>query len=205
MRELADAAGITSVSGAAAARRRRHQGRRRDSAQGDEAERVPLPITPAPPTPWNKTITAHRRFAMRTASLPNIKRLKDATGGTVNDVVMAICAGGLREYLLAPRRTARPPAAGDGAGVDPHRRGGRPVDQPGVGIVADLPTDCDDPLERVARCREAMLDAKRQFELVPADELVDITQFSSPVLATAAVRLASRLRLADRVARRSTW
>jgi WS/DGAT C-terminal domain len=35
--------------------------------------------------------------------------------------------------------------------------------------------------------------------MVPADELVDLTQFSTPVLATSAVRLASRLRLADRI------
>jgi diacylglycerol O-acyltransferase / wax synthase len=67
-------------------------------------------------------------------------------------------------------------------------------------IVADLPTDSADPLERVARCREAMLDAKRLFNLVPANELVDVNRFSTPVLATSAVRLASRLRLADRIA-----
>ena len=133
-------------------------------------------------------------------SLDNIKRLKDATGGTVNDVVMAICAGGLARVPAAPRRAARPPAAGDGAGVDPHRRRGRSVDQPGLGIVADLPTDEPDPLERVARCREAMNAAKRQFELVPAAALVDLTQYSSPVVATSAIRLAARLRLADRVA-----
>ena len=73
------------------------------------------------------------------------------------------------------------------------------MDQPGVDDLADLPTDCPDPLERVARCREAMGAAKRQFQLVPAEALVDIAQFSSPVLATAGVRLASQLRLADRI------
>jgi hypothetical protein len=67
-------------------------------------------------------------------------------------------------------------------------------------IVADLPTDCADPLERVARCRQAMLDGKRLFDLVPANELIDATRYSIPVLATSAVRLASRLRLADRIA-----
>jgi hypothetical protein len=66
-------------------------------------------------------------------------------------------------------------------------------------IVAELPTDCADPVERVARCRKAMQDAKRLHELIPAAELVDLTQYSAPVLATAAVRLASRLRLAERV------
>ena len=79
------------------------------------------------------------------------------------------------------------------------------MDQPGVGIVADLPTDCADPIERVARCRAAMDAAKRQFELLPAEAMVDITQYSSPVVATAAIRLASQLRLADRVRCRSTW
>ena len=68
------------------------------------------------------------------------------------------------------------------------------------GLVVDLPTDCADPIERVARCREAMDAAKRQFELVPAEALVDITQYSSPVVATSAIRLAARLRLADRMA-----
>ena len=72
----------------------------------------------------------------------------------------------------------------------------RHVDQPGV--RASSPTcrpTVDDPIERVARCREAMDAAKRQFELVPAEALVDITQYSSPVVATAAIRLASQLRL----------
>jgi len=49
-------------------------------------------------------------------------------------------------------------------------------------------------------CREAMDEGKRQFELVPAAALVDIQQYSSPVVATSAIRLAARLKLADRVA-----
>jgi diacylglycerol O-acyltransferase / wax synthase len=117
---LADAAGIHGV-GSAAARAGAAVKAVAQLGRGDRPK-ISLPTTAAPPTPWNKTITGHRRFAMRTTSLHNVKRLKDATGGTVNDIVMAICAGGLREYLLAPRRPAQPPAAGDGAGVDPHRR-----------------------------------------------------------------------------------
>ena len=136
---------------------------------------------------------------MRTSSLENIKRLKEATGGTVNDVVMAICAGGLREYLLRhdalpdrPLRAMVPVSIRTGDETDPWTNRVS-------GIVADLPTDCADPVERVARCREAMTAAKRQFELVPAAALVDLTQFSSPVLATSAARLATQLRLADRI------
>jgi len=67
------------------------------------------------------------------------------------------------------------------------------------GLVVALPTHLELPMERVGACREAMDRAKRQFELVPAEALVDIQQYSSPVVATAATRLASRLKLADRI------
>jgi len=188
VRRLADAESAAAVSGAGL------------KAVARIGKGAPLPMRPAPPTPWNKTITGHRRFAMRTASLPNIKRLKDATGGTVNDIVMAVCAGALREYLLAhdalpdrPLRAMVPASIRTGQEDDPWTNRVS-------AIVVDLPTDCEDPLERVARCHAAMLDAKRLHDLLPTDELVGMTQFSAPVLATSAVRLASRLRLADRVA-----
>jgi WS/DGAT/MGAT family acyltransferase len=194
---LADAAGIHSVSSAAG---RAGAAIKWVAQLGRSAgPGISLPKVAAPPTPWNKTITGHRRFAMRTSSLANIKRLKDATGGTVNDVVMAICAGGLREYLLAhdalpdrPLRAMVPVSIRTGEEDDPWTNRVSAT-------VAELPTDCGDPVERVARCHQAMQGAKRLHELVPATELVDLTRYSAPVLATAAVRLASRLRLADRV------
>jgi diacylglycerol O-acyltransferase / wax synthase len=198
VRQLADTAGIDSVSSAAT---RAGAGIKAIARLGkDDGPSIRLPTTPAPPTPWNKNITSHRRLAMRTTSLNNVKRLKDATGGTVNDIVMAICAGGLRQYLLAhdalpdrPLRAMVPVSIRTGEEEDPWTNRVS-------AIVAELPTDCADPLERVARCRQAMLDAKRLFNLVPANELVDITRFSPPVLATAALRLVSRLRVGDRIA-----
>jgi WS/DGAT/MGAT family acyltransferase len=195
-RQFADGAGITGLSSAAT---QASAALKRIAQPSGDGARASLPTTAAPPTPWNRTITPHRRFAMRTSSLDNIKRLKSATGGTVNDVVMAICAGALREYLLRhdalpdrPMRAAVPVSIRTGDESDPW------TNRVSM-IIADLPTDCPDPLERVARCRQAMSAAKRQFKLVPAAALVDVAQFSSPVLATAAVRLASQLRLADRV------
>ena len=198
VRHLADAAGINSVHGAAATAAAGIKGIARIGS--GKRTNLPLPITSAPATPWNRTITGHRRFAMRTASLPNIKRLKDATGGTVNDIVIAVCAGALREYLIAhdalpdrPLRAMVPASIRTGAEDDPWTNRVS-------AIVVDLPTDCDDPLERVARSRAAMRDAKRLLDLVPTDDIADVAQFSTPMLTTSAVRLASRLRLADRVA-----
>ncbi|MFV0307807.1 MAG: WS/DGAT/MGAT family O-acyltransferase [Desertimonas sp.] len=196
VRDVASAAGLTSVASAAS---QAAKAVKRIAAPEQGQSRVAVPTSPAPPTPWNKAITQHRRFAIRTSSLSNIKAIKDATGGTVNDVVMAICAGGLRTYLLRhdalpdrPLRAMVPVSIRTGNETDPWTNRVS-------SLVAELPTDEPDPVVRVARCREAMQAAKRNFELVPAEALVDITQFSSPVLATAAIRLSSRLGVADRV------
>jgi len=172
---------------------------KRNVGDVDEPARATLPLTPAPPTPWNKSITAHRRFAMRAASLSNLKVLKDATGGTLNDVVMAICTGALRQYLIehdalpdAPLRAMVPVSIRTGKEEDPWTNRV-------ASIVAELPTDCDDPLERVERCRDAMLAAKRQFDLVPADSLAQATDYTSPVIAASAIRLVARTKLSDRL------
>ena len=189
VRDFAESAGLTSVGAVAT---RAGSAIRTMVAPGD-GPRVNLPISAAPPTPWNRSITAHRRFGMRSSSLDNIKRLKDATGGTVNDVVMAICAGALRAYLTEhgaltdrPLRAMVPVSirTGDEDDTWTNRVSG---------LVVDLPTNLADPLERVARCREAMLEGKQQFELVPAEALIDIQQYAPPVVATSAIRLAARV------------
>ncbi len=198
VRDFADAAGIASVSGAATQAR---EAIKSIAGRGtpDERDRVQLPTIQAPPTPWNKAVTPNRRFAMRHAALANVKALKDATGGTLNDVVMAICAGALREYLIehdalpdAPLQAMVPVSIRTGDEDDPWTNRVS-------ALVAELPTDCDDPLERVQRCHEAMNAGKRQFDLLPAESMVDAANFVSPVIASTATGLVQRLKLADRL------
>ena len=55
---------------------------------------------PAPRTPWNRPITPHRRFAYTTIPLEDAKKVRRADGCTFNDVVMALCSGTLRRYLI---------------------------------------------------------------------------------------------------------
>ena len=201
VRNFAEAAGVDSVSAIA--------GQARDLLKSmavggqvdtpEPAHRVRIPLSPAPPTPFNRSITPHRRFAMRSTALGNIKALKEATGCTVNDVVMAICTGALREYLLRhdalpdePLRAMVPVSIRTGDEEDPW------TNRVGA-IIADLPTNCDDPLERLRRCHDAMNEAKRQMDVLPADDIAELAQVAPPLAATAAMRLQSRLRLADRM------
>ncbi|WP_420451137.1 wax ester/triacylglycerol synthase family O-acyltransferase [Ilumatobacter sp.] len=200
IRSLAESAGIDSVSGAATQARDAIKALVTPAKDRESSEAsVSIPVTPAPPTPWNASVTPNRRFAMRSVSLDNIKALKDATEGTINDVVMAICTGALREYLLRhgclpdePLRAMVPVSirTGDEDDVWTNRVSG---------IVADLPVNCADPVERVALCREAMNLAKRQMDLVPAETMMEASQITSPVIAASAIRLVGRLKLADRV------
>ncbi len=201
VRNLAEAAGIDSVSAAAAQARDLLKSIAPGGATvtPEPVHRVRIPLSPAPSTPFNRAITPHRRFAMRSTALGNIKALKDATGCTVNDVVMAICTGALREYLLrhdalpdSPLRAMVPVSIRTGDEVDPwtNRVGG---------IIADIPTNCADPLERLRRCHEAMNEAKLQMDVLPAEDIAELAQVAPPLAATAAMRLQSRLRLADRM------
>ena len=153
----------------------------------------------APMTPFNKSVSPHRRWAFVSLPFAEVKAIKTASGTTVNDVVMALCAGALRRWLLdhdalpdAPLVAAVPVSV-------------RTEQQKGTGgnrvssMIAAIPTNIADPFDRLAACHEAMRAAKEQHGALPADMLADVAQFAMPALAGQAARLAARLRLVERV------
>ena len=153
----------------------------------------------APRTPFNRPITAHRRWAFRTLPLEEVKEVKNALGATVNDVVMALCAGALRKWLIdhdalpdVPLVAAVPVSVRADAEKG---AGGNRVSS----MIAALPTHLADPAERLEACHAAMLAAKEQHGALPADVLADVAQFAMPAVAGQAARAAARLRLVERV------
>jgi WS/DGAT/MGAT family acyltransferase len=153
----------------------------------------PLPSLSAPRTPFNAPITAHRRFAFRSTSLESVKGIKNALGATVNDVVMAVCAGGLRTWLEQHDALPDQPLA---AMIPVSIRTGEETERwtnRVSAIFASLPTDEPDPIQRVARVHDAMVNAKDLFDAIPADSLTDFAQFPPPAVFSRAMRLATRL------------
>ncbi len=153
----------------------------------------------APRTPFNRPITQHRRWAFSDVSLADVKEVKGAAGMTVNDVVMALCAGALRRWLIdhdalpaAPLVAAVPVSvrADEGAATYGNRISA---------MLATLPTNLDAPLARLRATHEAMRAAKEQLQATPAEWLTDVTRFAMPALAGQAARLAARLRLMERI------
>jgi diacylglycerol O-acyltransferase / wax synthase len=157
------------------------------------------PSLRAPSTPFNKPIGPHRRWAFRTVPFEDVRAVKNASGATVNDVVMALCAGALRRWLEdhdalpdAPLVAAVPVSI-------------RTEEQMGTGgnrvssIMAPLPTNLSDPAARLHAAHEAMRAAKEQHGAMPADLLTDVAQFAMPALAGQAARFSARLRLVERI------
>jgi diacylglycerol O-acyltransferase / wax synthase len=160
---------------------------------------LPAPPLIAPATPFNKNIGPHRRWAFTSVPLAEVKAIKNAAGVTVNDVVMALCAGALRTWLQKhdslpeePLVSMVPVSIRTEAQEGSH---GNRVSS----VIAPLPTHLADPAGRLAAAHEAMRAAKEQHNALPAELLTDIAQFSMPALANQASRLATRLRLLERV------
>jgi WS/DGAT/MGAT family acyltransferase len=170
---------------------------RRRNRQPD-AVPPPAPFS-APHTPFNVSIDGRRRFAFTEIPLDEAKMVKNALGGTVNDVVLALCAGALRSYLLGKGLL---PEKGLVAMVpisvrsDEHKGAmGNRVSS----MLTALATDLEDPLERLRVISAGTRQAKEQDKAIGADTLMDWTEFAAPALAARAARLYSRMKVADRL------
>jgi len=148
--------------------------------------------------PWNRAITAHRRFAYTTVPLEDAKRVKNAFGSTFNDVVMALCSSTLRRYLLERNVLPDEPLI---AMVPVSIRTGSESDtyQNRVsGLLCNLATDLQDPVDRLRRIQSSMNSAKEMHSAIPAETLQDFTQFAPPAVAARAMRLFFRTQVSDR-------
>src|SRR6202035_3087339 len=77
--------------------------RAREAAEG-VGEIIWAGLNPAPETPLSVPIGPHRRFVGITSQLEDFKPVKNAFGGTVNDVILAVVAGALRTFLISRGR-----------------------------------------------------------------------------------------------------
>jgi WS/DGAT/MGAT family acyltransferase len=157
----------------------------------------PAPFS-APHTSFNASLTSHRSFGTATLSLDDVKRIKNTFGVKVNDVVLALCAGALRHYL--DNRDEHP----DAPLVAMVPISVRTEDQKGAmgnqvsSALTTLATDLDDPVERLMTIHDCMNQAKVQQDAIGADTLQNWVEFAAPAVFNRAVRLYSRMKMADR-------
>lgn len=150
---------------------------------------ISAPAGIAPATPFNRPITPHRRLAFRSVDLATVKAVKNAFGVSVNDVVMAMCAGALRSWLLDHDALPEAPlVAMVPVSVRDESTKGRLGNRVSA-MLAKLPTNVDDPAERLAVVNEATRIAKAQQAAVPQGLVDNISDFAPPALTARAARV----------------
>jgi diacylglycerol O-acyltransferase len=148
----------------------------------------------APRTSLNSRMTGrHRRLAVVRISLEDIKRVRQALGGTVNDVVLAGVGGGLQRLLVSRGENVDDVRLRIFCPVsvrDASERGalGNKVSA----MFVPVPIGRIDPADRLAEIRETTKDLKERQQAVGADFLVGLTQYLAPTLMSMGSRLAHR-------------
>ncbi len=122
------------------------------------------PFTP-PASFMNHVLTPQRRFATATLALADVKETSKKLGVTINDLVLAMSSGALRELLLKYDGKADHPLLASvpmSYDFSPDRISGNRFS----GVLISLPVDVDDAEQRVRQAREAAMLAKESHQLV---------------------------------------
>jgi WS/DGAT/MGAT family acyltransferase len=150
-----------------------------------------------PRTRFNRVLSQNRVFEGVTFPLADIKQIKNNVGGTVNDAVLAICAGALRRYLLdkdeLPKESlvsmcpisVRDPKSKSSAGNQV------------VSMAVSLHTDIDGPVERLKAICESTRSAKEYTTAIDAKTMIEMADFIPTQLSALGARVATENGLAN--------
>lgn len=150
----------------------------------------------APHTPFNASITAHRNVAFAQLDFEDLKLVKNHFDVKVNDVVMALVSGALRQFMLD--RDELPEASLVAmVPVSVHDRSDRPGRNQVSGMFSSLETQIEDPGERLRAIAADNTVAKEHSAAIGATLLQDWTQFAGPAIFGVAMRVYARSRLTE--------
>jgi diacylglycerol O-acyltransferase / wax synthase len=158
----------------------------------EEGPPVQGPATLAPRTRLNHLITANREVVFETFSVTELKAIKSAFGVTLNDVVVAACAGAVREWLQAHDVLPHVPTIVNvpvSTRTDEQRGDfGNRVSM----LIAQFPTHIADPLARLEAASGSMRAAKERNEALGRDMLAEWGELMMPSLVARANRATGR-------------
>jgi WS/DGAT/MGAT family acyltransferase len=150
-------------------------------------------VFPAPHTPLDAVSGSQRRVAVARGELDDVKRVRKAHGGTVNDVLLTVVTGALRDWLLSRGQAvlgstslrALVPVSVQGDEEAPGNRVSS--------YLVDLPVGEPNPRVRLARLSYAMRGVSQHGRSVGADTLTALTGFAPPTLHALGARAARGL------------
>jgi diacylglycerol O-acyltransferase len=148
-------------------------------AVGFDKNTSPVPFS-APKSIFNVPITGSRRFAVKSLSLSYIKALGKQADATVNDIVLALCSGALRKYMIEkgaiPKKSL---IASVPVSVRQVNRSGNQITY----VIANLATNEPDTMTRLAKIGKSTQDAKSELVNVSADAATNFAVMAQGLVA----------------------
>jgi diacylglycerol O-acyltransferase / wax synthase len=142
----------------------------------------------APKTSFNGRISPHRRFVFGDMPLEDVKKVKGMHGCTVNDVIVAMCAGAVRSWLIDHDELLPDPLV---AQIPVSVRTDEQMGTYGNRIMlmsAPLHTQEPDPVKRLADTHRDLAAMKERHRALPAELLQDTNHFIPPAVFARAAR-----------------
>ena len=155
---------------------------------------VPRSIFNAPPSILNQAVSSKRLWNTALLDLGRVKGLRQvAEGATLNDVVLAICTGALRRYLLEKDELPEKPLV---AMVPVSTRTEEEQQDMGNQVSAmlvQLPTNENDPVKQLEKIHQHTQQGKSYQNAIGAKQLIDYAEFIPFALGSQATRLYTRM------------
>ncbi|OBK31565.1 diacylglycerol O-acyltransferase [Mycobacterium asiaticum] len=148
----------------------------------------------APPTPFNGPLTRHRNVAYTQLDMRDVKRVKNQFGVTVNDVVVALCSGVLRRFLLERDELPDAPLVAT-VPVSVRDKSDRPGRNQTTWMFCRLESQISDPAERLRAVAAGNNAAKDHTAAIGPTLLHDCTEFGGQSMFGAAMRILPRIPL----------
>lgn len=142
----------------------------------------------------NGPIGPHRRWGWARTTLAEVKQVRSALGGTVNDVVLAVISKGFRELLLSRGQSLEGRVVRTLVPVSVRREGEQGIYNNRVSAMfAELPVGIEDPVKRLEVVRAQMEHLKEKKQAVAAEVLTSLSGFAPAVLLALGGRVFARL------------
>lgn len=148
--------------------------------------------TGAPRTSFNGPIGPHRAFGFSSVALADVLVLKKHFNVKVNDVVLALCAGALRNYLLGNGERTETPLV-TGVPVSTRGKGDTTMDNQIGTMCVPLATDIADPVQRLLQIHHNAQAAKAMHHEIRAHDMPSMGELASPAVLEFLMRALSRL------------
>ena len=145
-------------------------------------------LLPSPPLSIQGPIGPHRRWAAARSTLAEIKAIRGALGGTVNDVVLTAITGAFRQLLLARGDSPDRAVLRSLVPVSVRAAGDRTANNQVTAMIAELPVGVADPLERLEAVRRQMAELKSSHQAVAGEAITSLAGFTAPTLLALGLR-----------------